>query len=277
MLWSAGTGDDSPLVEIDDGDVFDYSAVNQKNMLTLVAEFAGPAPHKVIFEWPRNRDHIEREVPYAMIGNIGDDFLPSYYLADGGTKVVTVKATNRDGVVLDEKTITFTLEGSPMPSSAPTSTPVPSAALSSPQEGYVIEQILRGGAVNRQDTFDAAKAKWTSVISSHTIQGPFFFNSGDFIFGQCGAVPIPPVVQDLVICATFERIDGPRNILGFAGPIWIFYTPGTTSRKGTVGVMVFDIEDVEGSFGENLDTIIASVAFCPHVSLLSFCIYHRIG
>jgi hypothetical protein len=52
-------------------------------------------------------------------------------------------------------------------------------------------------------------------------------------------------VDDILIFASVGPIDGPKNILAFAGPCGIRGASGTTNRQTFVGVMKFDSDDVD--------------------------------
>ena len=100
-----------------------------------------------------------------------------------------------------------------------------------------------------QTAFNAAVAKWESVIYQH-VGAP---NSVNLPANGCnsGQPAVVQTVTDVVILATLDSIDGPSGILGFAGPC-------VTRMNGLalVGVMVFDSADIANLSSGTLNAVI---------------------
>lgn len=99
------------------------------------------------------------------------------------------------------------------------------------QSAYKIEVRFLGGLTSRQQSaFEAAADRWTKVIvgdlPSVTVEGE--------------------VIDDLLILAQGEKIDGPGNILGQAGPTHLRPAgSGPSSFLPARGIMSFDTDDLE--------------------------------
>lgn len=90
-----------------------------------------------------------------------------------------------------------------------------------------------------QTAFDSAVAKWQRIIYQDVADIPNFSAGA----GQCGTnspAVGPTTVDDLLILARFDSIDGPGNILGSAGPCFI----RTANAITVMGQMRFDTADV---------------------------------
>ena len=85
--------------------------------------------------------------------------------------------------------------------------------------------------------FNAAAARWSSIIVGDLPSDVVVANTGD-----CGdnSPPMNETVDDIVIFATIDSLDGPGNILGGAFPCWIRDVGSLT----LVGAMVFDSADM---------------------------------
>ncbi len=89
----------------------------------------------------------------------------------------------------------------------------------------------------RQAVFDAAAARWSTIITGNLLSVPIVAAAG-----TCGAnsPALSETIDDVLIFVTLDSIDGPGMILGSAGPCYI--------RSGTkfslVGRMTFDTADV---------------------------------
>ncbi len=92
-------------------------------------------------------------------------------------------------------------------------------------------------APEHQAAFDAAVAKWESVISRGVSELPLNVPAGDCL---SGATAFDGVVDDLVIDIAIRPIDGPGSILGQAGPCYV----STDDWLSRFGVMEFDSADV---------------------------------
>ena len=88
----------------------------------------------------------------------------------------------------------------------------------------------------RQAVFTAAASRWESLIFGDVPDVPVNFPSG-----VCGVTqPLVETVDDIIIYATLDSIDGTGKILGRAGPCLV----RSGSQLPLVGVMEFDTADV---------------------------------
>ncbi|HEY4305769.1 MAG TPA: leishmanolysin-related zinc metalloendopeptidase [Gemmatimonadaceae bacterium] len=104
--------------------------------------------------------------------------------------------------------------------------------------GFGIELCYRTTMTSTQrQAFVSAAAKWSSIITNDVTDIP----SG---FGTCGgSVQLySGTVDDLLIFATIDSIDGPFNIVGSAGPCSV--RQSATALMPIIGSMHFDIADV---------------------------------
>jgi hypothetical protein len=90
-----------------------------------------------------------------------------------------------------------------------------------------------------QAAFDSAVAKWQRVITGDLADISGFTVAAS---GICPAVSGGVTVDDVLIVARVDSIDGPGQILGSAGPCWIRNTGFLTIMGG----MVFDSADMAG-------------------------------
>jgi hypothetical protein len=88
--------------------------------------------------------------------------------------------------------------------------------------------------------FNAAAARIIAVVTGD--QPDVFAGTNGTDLTQCGipGVTLTGVVDDVVIYATVEPIDGPGNVLGSAGPCFV----RQTGRQTVLGRMRFDSEDI---------------------------------
>lgn len=87
----------------------------------------------------------------------------------------------------------------------------------------------------RQAAFAGAVTRWQQLIVGDI--PAFTLNQ------SCGSgFPVPGSVDDLVVYAVIDSIDGPGQVLGFAGPCFV----RSGSQLPISGVMVFDSADVAG-------------------------------
>lgn len=120
--------------------------------------------------------------------------------------------------------VTFTATAQPIPAST-----------------YTVEIRFIGPAPSpsQKAAFDSAAARWSrSVVAD--LENVVFDGSEDFSF--CGGQPLTETIDDLVIFAKIDKIDGPGNILGQAGPCYL----RDANLLPVAGFMLFDIDDVVG-------------------------------
>jgi hypothetical protein len=92
---------------------------------------------------------------------------------------------------------------------------------------------------SQRQAFVNAAARWGSIITGDLVEITAEFT------GVCGgSVPVyNGTVDDLLIFADVEPIDGPSNIVGSAGPC-IIRNPGGVLTQPIIGTMRFDVADV---------------------------------
>jgi hypothetical protein len=130
--------------------------------------------------------------------------------------------------------------------------------------------------------FARAKAKWESVITgdlpSYDIRS----------LGTRTGCSLPEEVDDMFICARYEAIDGPSNVLGYAGSEYVRGPWEAGVGLPINGYMVFDNADVPriragptfmntilhemghilGTFGHDGLTVRLAMVSCPYTMLL---------
>jgi hypothetical protein len=88
----------------------------------------------------------------------------------------------------------------------------------------------------RQALFTTAAARWESLIFGDVPDLQVMFPTG-----ACGVnIPINETIDDIIIYAILDSIDGPGHILGQAGPC----VARSSSHLPLIGVMEFDTADV---------------------------------
>lgn len=225
---ACGSVGDCFLVNLETGDlseVKDYSADSSAGY-TIVCEAntSEGDVDKLTFLF-NGEDHTERRAPYTMMGDRDGRYKKVRYLGTCGSKEVTVEAYKRN-FLCDTKTLKFE---------------------ACPSSFFDITLRLVGDAPNYAEEFDAAVAKWESVIQQSEDDGvisglpPFDIGLG------CGT--LPETIDDVFICGTFLPIDGPGMIVGGAAPFG-FYTDEKGYVKSFAGIMIFDSADVS-TLGED--------------------------
>lgn len=92
--------------------------------------------------------------------------------------------------------------------------------------------------------FQEAKTRWEALVFGDLAELPVNLTAG-----ACGGAfadhpAVNETVDDLVILAKIDSIDGPGGVLGAAGPCWI--RTGTNAPLPALGLMRFDSADVAG-------------------------------
>ncbi len=108
-----------------------------------------------------------------------------------------------------------------------------------PPSTYTVEIRFIGPppSPSQKAAFDSAAARWSrSVITD--LDPVTFTPADDFSF--CGGQTLDETIDDLVIFAKIDKIDGPGNILGQAGPCYL----RDDNLLTAAGFMQFDVEDV---------------------------------
>jgi hypothetical protein len=215
------------------------------------ATFVGSAVKSVVFGYGATTYRTDNTAPFSFCGNMG----PLYNtcsLLGLETHVVTATPYSAQGGAAGAGTagtpvtVTFTVVASapiPVPTMAPKSptkdpsAPMPVAAPpTAVVSNYNIQLDLSKITTTADQTvFASAAAKWQSVVT------------GDLTSFDTRSLPPrddgcqwPSIIDDLFVCAEYQAIDGPSNVLGFAGPEYIRNSNGLPFS----GVMTFDLDDL---------------------------------
>jgi Leishmanolysin len=126
--------------------------------------------------------------------------------------------------------------------------PAPIAPVSAPTASgaYNIYLDLVGIPSSDQAYFTGAKARWEGIITGDLTDR----SSSSYSSLGTGCV-YPAVIDDLYICASYAYIDGPGNVLGFAGPRNI-----RNSGLTITGEMTFESVDISLLGGQLGDVIL---------------------
>jgi len=229
-------------------------AVTQNFSATLVASslslFLGNAQNALV-GYPPN---IKPAVRLVSSGNVPLVNVPVTFAvaSGGGSLTTTVVNTNANGVaavprwnvgpVAGANTLTATVAGAAGSPVTITATGINGTY------NIVIQQYGPAFSATIQAAFDSAKAAWEKILIGDQSDVPI--NTAN----ACGAgQTINTTVDDIIILATFEPIDGPGQILGSAGACSIRVSNGLA----IYGLMRFDIADTTLlSQGGNLNRVI---------------------
>jgi Leishmanolysin len=211
------------------------------------ATFVGSAVKSVVFGYGATTYRTDNFAPFSFCGNMGPLF-NTCSLLGLGTHVVTATPYSFQGgggIVGSPVTVTFTVVASaPKPPtmapkaptkapSAPTPVAAPSTAVVS---NYNIQlDLSKITTAADQTVFASAAAKWQSVVTGDLTS----FDTRNLPPRDDGC-QWPSIIDDLFVCAGYQAIDGPSNVLGFAGPEYIRNSNGLPFS----GVMTFDIDDL---------------------------------
>jgi hypothetical protein len=110
-------------------------------------------------------------------------------------------------------------------------------ALPPPAPAYKIEVRFIGPppTAAQQAAFDDAAARWQQAVLGDLDDVPFAEDLSD-----CGGEVIDETIDDLLIFASIDHIDGPGDVLGFAGACWL----RDDNLLSVVGLVKFDSDDV---------------------------------
>ncbi|MBA3891140.1 MAG: hypothetical protein H0X64_11495 [Gemmatimonadaceae bacterium] len=173
--------------------------------------------------------------------------------AGGGTTANAVAVSDANGVatmgswtlggVSGPNTVTATVEGSAVVSNNPVFTAIGCTGGGS-TAGFTINVCFTTPVTGAQRiAFVNAAARWGSVITGDVSDFPISLASPSC---GAGAPALHLTIDDLLIFARIEPIDGPGQILGSAG--WCYRRSGGLPL---VGVMRFDEADVAGLVATN--------------------------
>ena len=175
------------------------------------------------------------------VANVQVDFVPA---TGGGSVTGGTAMTNVNGVATvgswsvgtGSNTLTATVTGGGI-----TGNPVTFQATGAVAAYHIDVRFPAGVTPAQQEGFDSAVAVWERVIFGDVPDAPAF----GFPAGTCGpgTPAINENIDDVIIFALLDSIDGPGKILGGAGPCLI----RTGSRLTGVGVMTFDTADIANS------------------------------
>ncbi len=114
--------------------------------------------------------------------------------------------------------------------------------LAPPASSYRVDVRFIGPAptVSQKAAFDSAAARWSSMILGDLVDIPFNSSDPDGSLDFCGGETINETIDDLLIFAKIDRIDGPGGILGQAGACYI----RDQDSLSVIGIMQFDVDDV---------------------------------
>ncbi len=119
------------------------------------------------------------------------------------------------------------------------------ATAQAPLFNLVIRNIGPAFSPNAQAAVDTAEARWERWIYSDHADLSVVATAN-----QCGIAhpAVNEVVDDLLILARIDSIDGPGNVLGFAGGC--FFRGGSGDGMYIMGIMVFDSADANNPPGD---------------------------
>ncbi len=130
------------------------------------------------------------------------------------------------------QTVTATAEGVPSVVFLASTTPPPPS-------GYSITVRFLGNEPppGQREAFERAAARWSTILLGDLESVAF---TPDDNMSSCGGQPLDETIDDLLIFARIQRIDGPGGILGQARPCYV----RESSLHPIVGYMEFDADDV---------------------------------
>jgi hypothetical protein len=122
------------------------------------------------------------------------------------------------------------------PSSA---TVQPTTSAPTAGDRWNVDLDLRAVPAEYQNLFTTAARKWETVNVGDI---PDFTVTADYA-GMSSCSNLPPVIDDMYICAFVQPIDGPSNVLGYGQPQLV--RPDTLIPAA--GQMIFDSDDLADS------------------------------
>lgn len=130
------------------------------------------------------------------------------------------------------QTVTATVSDVPPVVFAAATTPAPAS-------GYSITVRFLGTSPTpgQRAAFERAAARWSTILLGD-VEDLVFTPDDDM--SSCGGQPLDETIDDLLIFARVQRIDGPGGILGQARPCYV----REPSLHSIVGYMEFDADDV---------------------------------
>ena len=155
----------------------------------------------------------------------------------GGSITGGVATTGSDGIAA-VGSWTVPLGSNTLSATVPRSSGPVSFSATGVLSGYNIDvRFLSSVTVAQKEAFDSATAHWQRLIFGDVTDIPFTSPAGACLGNEPA---MNETIDDIVIFATLDSIDGPGGILGMAGPCYI----RLSNNQPLLGVMRFDTADV---------------------------------
>jgi hypothetical protein len=211
---------------------------------------AGPAAVLAIVSGDNQSATVGAALPAPLVVSVKDAFnnpvsgaSVGWVAASGGGSVsAATVATSAAGTASVTRTLGSTVGSQTTTASVAGTTPASvtfnSTGTAVTSQYSITLRYLTAISPARQAVFDAAAARWGSIITGDVTDIPINTAAGAFCSGTSPA--INEVIDDILIFVTLDSIDGPGMTLGSAGPCAV--------RSGTklsiIGSMTFDTADV---------------------------------
>jgi len=155
----------------------------------------------------------ERNAPYTLYGNQGQDYFGHAHFVTGKNYMIAAGFDETTG------SLSYVFQFKECES-----------------DPFNISLDLIGVPQSDEAFFTQAQSRWESVITTGLVEFSTYGFSDQYIIPGC---TYPAVVDDVYMCAGYDYIDGPGDILGYAGPR---YYDDETGLPIT-GIMVFETAD----------------------------------
>jgi hypothetical protein len=201
--------------------------VSAGNGQTGLVGFALNVAPAVLVRNAANAPVANAQVTFAVAGGGG-----GVTGADATTNVNGIATVGSWTVQLGTNSLTATVAGAGI-----TGNPVTFTATGA-QAAYDIDvRFLTPTSPSRSAAFTNSAARWATLIYGNVPNIPVNLSAG-----ACGpnSPALNETIDDIVIFATVDSIDGPGNILGQAGPCFI----RNSGKLPLLGAMIFDSADV---------------------------------
>lgn len=190
------------------------------------------------------RGQVNRAIPTAVtvkatdqFGNPAPGVTVTFAVTSGGGSVVTPVPTGGDGTAQTTWTLGPTAGSQTMQASG-VGTPIVFTATAVNTNYFVDLRFLTSVTTSQRQAFTDAAAKWESAISGDITDIPASLVVASFCVASQPV--LNETIDDLLIFAIIEPIDGPNGILASAGPCYV----RTTGDLPVIGLMRFDAADV---------------------------------
>jgi len=196
-------------------------------------------------------------VPQDASGQTVPNQTPTFtVIAGGGFLSSTSGQTNPDGTITAP---TWTLGKSAVPQQMQVSMGATTKIIDATvRTAYTVELRFYGASLTtaQRDLFNSAAARVRGMI----VGSVPLVNVTDADVSGCTGTPMALLagnIDGLVIYASIDSIDGPRNILARAGPCFFrLDSNGTPDYRTAIGVMKFDSADVRSASPAELQSTI---------------------